>query len=88
MAAHLLFEHEIGIAVQVGAPRGNVVLEFLDACLLVGLLLVVVGFFLHEALDRLGRDDERGRGRHILVLAERGDAERRAANGTVCVCFM
>lgn len=57
---HLLLENVGCVAVQVGAVGSNFVLELLDAGLLGGLLLVVVGFLLDEAVDRLGRDVESG----------------------------
>lgn len=60
----LLLEHVLGVAVEVGGVGGDVVLELLDALLLAGLVLVVVGFFLDEAVDGRGGDGEGGWGGH------------------------
>ena len=56
---YLLLEHERGVAVQLRIVVVNIPLELLDALLLVGLLLVVVGFLFDEPGHRLGCDGER-----------------------------
>ena len=63
--AYFLLQDVLGVAIQVGAVGCNVILQLGDALLLAGLLFVVVGLFLDEAVDGLACDGEGCWGGHF-----------------------